>query len=96
MGGGKDDYNTTLQAVAIADIVQKSKLPVMILLSGGTNSKTAELAKKCGVRFNGVSIGTFARKLIYEYIKSDDFESNEKLIKKAVDVAEKLVKDNRG
>ena len=96
MGGGKDDYKTTLQAIAIADIVEKSKIPVKILLSGGTNSKTAELAKMCGVKFNGVSIGTFARKIIYEYVKSDDFESNEESIKKAVEIAEKLIKDNIG
>ncbi|MEK7224877.1 MAG: 4Fe-4S binding protein, partial [Bacteroidota bacterium] len=39
MSGGSDDYNTTLQAIATADIVQKEKLPVWLLLSGGTNSK---------------------------------------------------------
>ena len=33
MGGGDDDYRTTLQAVACADIVDKFSLPVHILLS---------------------------------------------------------------
>ena len=45
MSGGRDDFNTTLQAVSIADIINKelklkdkhfSKLPVLI--SGGTNT----------------------------------------------------------
>lgn len=44
MSGGADDYKTTLQAVAMAEIFQNADLPVYILLSGGTNSKTSELA----------------------------------------------------
>jgi len=96
MGGGSDDYNTTLQAIAIADIVQKSKIPVKILLSGGTNSKTGDLARMCDIKFCGVAVGTFARKLIYDYIKTDGFLENEELIKKAVNVGEKLIKDNIG
>ena len=63
MSGGKDDYKTTLQAVATAEIVQNAKLPVYIMLSGGTNSKTAELAKMCSIDYNGIAIGTFARKV---------------------------------
>ena len=54
MSGGEDNLNTTLQAIAIADIINKDlmlkdkkfkKLPM--LLSGGTNSKTRELAELC-------------------------------------------------
>ncbi len=94
MSGGSDDFNTTLQAVAIADIISKSKIPVMILSSGGTNSKTGELARICNVSFNGVSIGTFARKIVRDLITDVDFETNLNLIKKAVSIAEKLVQDN--
>ena len=64
MSGGSDDYKTTLQAVATAEIVQNEKLPVYIMLSGGTNSKTAELAKMCGINYNGIAIGSFARKIV--------------------------------
>lgn len=94
MSGGSDDFNTTLQAVAIADIIRKSKIPVMILASGGTNSKTGELARMCNVSLNGVSIGTFARKIVRDLITDKDFETNLNLIKKAVNIAEKLVQDN--
>lgn len=94
MSGGSDDYNTTLQAVAISDLVAKSNLPVMILVSGGTNSKTGELLKLCGVRAHGVSIGTFARKLVGRYIDHPNFESDLNLLRPAVAVAEKLVKQN--
>jgi len=96
MSGGKDDFNTTLQAIAIADIVMKSNLGVKVLLSGGTNSLTAKLADMCGVAYNGVTIGTFARGIIKEWMDSGDLLKDHKKIAKAVDKAEKLVRDNIG
>jgi len=96
MSGGKDDYNTTLQAVAIADIVMKSNLGVKVLLSGGTNSLTAKLADMCGVAYNGISIGTFARNLIKDLIRYDNFISNDEKIRQAVVRADKLVIANIG
>ena len=63
MSGGQDDFNTTLQAVSIADIINKElklkdrkfrKLP--ILISGGTNTLTGQLARQCGVHFSGITI----------------------------------------
>jgi len=94
MSGGKDDYNTTLQAVAIADIVQKSGLPVKILLSGGTNSKTGELAKLCGLKVHGVSVGTNARNLVRNEINAPDFDHNPKAVAAAVVKARWLVDGN--
>ena len=76
MSGGKDDFKTTLQAVATAEIVQNENLPVYLLLSGGTNSKTAELAKLCGINVNGVSVGSFARKIVKKYIEHEDLFIN--------------------
>lgn len=94
MSGGSDDFNTTLQAIAVADIVQKSGLPVMLLASGGTNSRTRELARLCGVRVHGVAVGTFARKLVKPLVSRSDFEGNLELIGQAVDIAEGLVRAN--
>ena len=96
MSGGKDDYNTTLQAVAIADIVMKSKLDVKVLLSGGTNSLTTKLSDICKVAYNGVSIGTFARNLVKKFIQQDNFMRDDEVIRKAVACADKLVSDNIG
>lgn len=90
MSGGKDDYKTTLQAVACADIVAKSQLPVFILLSGGTNAKTIELSKMCDVPYAGVSIGTFARHKVYPMINDPAFPG-QGLLKKAVETARPLV-----
>ena len=94
MSGGSDNYNTTLQAVAIADIVQKSCIPLKILLSGGTNSMTGELAKLCGLTVHGVSVGTFARNLVKGDINTPDFDSKLDVIKRAVEKGKKLVNAN--
>ncbi len=91
MSGGRDDYKTTLQAVATAEIVQNAKLPVYIMLSGGTNSKTAELAKMCGINYNGIAIGTFARKIVSKYIEREDFLHNEYIFNEALEIAKTLV-----
>lgn len=98
MSGGSDDFNTTLQAIAIADIINKDlikkdrkymKLP--ILLSGGTNSKTREMAELCDIPFSGVSIGTYARKLVKKYVENINFDNDLKGLGKAVEIAENLI-----
>lgn len=91
MSGGEDNYKTTLQAVAMADIIQKANLPVYMLLSGGTNSKTTELAKLCEVDFNGIAVGSYARKIVKEYIKRDDFFENKEIFNEAVKIAQRLI-----
>lgn len=101
MSGGTDDFNTTLQAIAIAEVIDKDLIKrehdfrdLPILLSGGTNSYTGELARMCRVPFSGVSIGTHARKIVKPFMESPDFEDNPELIGKAVAVAHDLVVRN--
>lgn len=112
MSGGCDDFNTTLQAVATADVINKrfnsfldrkskklvfKKVPeVNVLLSGGTNSLTSVLARMSGVNFQGTSLGTFARKIVKEIIGSENFYENMNLINSGRLIARKLVVDNIG
>lgn len=91
MSGSKDDFKTTLQAVSTAEIVQNAKLPAYIMLSGGTNSKTAELAKMCDINYNGIAIGTFARKIVSKYIERKDFLENEQVFNEALQIAKNLI-----
>lgn len=91
MSGSEDDYKTTLQAVAMAEIIQNANLPVHIMISGGTNSKTAELAKLCGINYRGIAIGSWARKIVKPYINSPDFWQNNPLRDEAVNIAKQLV-----
>ena len=93
MSGGADDFKTTLQTVATAEIFQDENLPVYILLSGGTNSKTTKLAHQCGIFAHGVSVGSFARKIIKPYLSRTDFFENKTAFDTAVEVAKKLVTD---
>ena len=91
MSGGEDDYKSTLQAVATAEIVYNEKLPLYIMLSGGTNTKTSNLAKMCNINYNGIAVGSYARKIIKKYIDSEDFWINSETIDNAVQTAKKLV-----
>lgn len=91
MSGSADDFKTTLQAVSTAEIVQNAKLPVYIMLSGGTNSKTSELANMCGINYHGIAIGTFARKIVRKYIEREDFLTNKNVFNEAVEIASCLV-----
>ena len=91
MSGGKDDFKTTLQAVATAELFQNEQLPIYILLSGGTNSKTAELASLCGVQANGIAIGSFARKIVKDYVNREDFLENKEIFIEALKIANNLV-----
>jgi ferredoxin len=124
MSGGENNYNTTLQAIACADVVNKRfnmrknirdksenggkasvsskkiyrrnghKLGIYVLVSGGTNEKTKKLADLTDVRVNGVSIGTYARDIIYSYINNDKFLSDKNLIISAYKNAKKLIEAN--
>jgi len=112
MSGGTDDFNTTLQAIAIADVINKkfnmmidkknkilrykTKTEVTQLLSGGTNSLTSTLADQCGVRFQGASLGTFARKIVKDVTNNDDFYNDYELINRGYLIAKELVVANIG
>jgi len=110
MSGNEDNFNTTLQAVAIADIINKKfnkyfdkvskkwiykkNNEVNILISGGTNSLTLELAKKTDVKFQGISIGTYARRIVKDFIEDKNFYSDSSVIEKGVLLAKDLVMKN--
>jgi ferredoxin len=112
MSGGEDDFNTTLQAVATADVlnkrfnmklrksknvlIYKKKNEVDQLLSGGTNSLTAVLADQVGVKFQGASLGTFARKIVKEVIDNENFYNDINGIKEGYLIAKELVVANVG
>ena len=100
MSGGIDDFNTTLQAVSIADFInkeikqkEKSYKNLPVLISGGTNSLTGDLARNCGVPFNGITIGTHARKVITKY-ESNPKEMSDENLQIALSKAKRLIIGN--
>ena len=96
MSGGKDDFRTTLQAIATAELVTKYNIPAYILLSGGTNSNSSYLAHILGVPIHGVAIGSFARQIVADFIADPHFWERPDLIGMAVTRAKILVKNITG
>lgn len=91
MSGGDDNYKSTLQAVATGEIVQNAKLPVYLILSGGTNAKTTELAKMCDISYHGVAVGSYARKIVRRYVERPDFWTNPAVLNSALEIAKPLI-----
>ena len=91
MSGGKDSYKSTLQAISTADLFLGANLECFVMCSGGTNSKTSELAKICSVNIQGVAIGSYARKIVQEYTLREDFFENKEILEKALSVSKELV-----
>ena len=91
MSGNNDELGTTLQAVATAQLFQNAKLPVYIMMSGGTNTKSTELAKACGVNIDCLAVGSFARKIVKDYLIMDDLLENSKELNEAVEIAKRLI-----
>ena len=91
MSGNDDEYGTTLQAVATAQLFQNSNLPLYIMMSGGTNTKSTELAKLCGVRPHCLAVGSYARKIVKEYLAMDDILTNDEKLAEAVSIAKSLI-----
>jgi len=124
MSGGENDFNTTLQAVACADVINKKfnmrvdkktaktgpgkakltskrayrpmghKTGVYIILSGGTNALSKQLANQAGVRCSGIAIGTYARDIVENFISHKDFYTDKSIIEQAYKTANELVKAN--
>ncbi len=91
MSGSNDEYGTTLQAVATAQLFQNANMPAYIMMSGGTNTRSIELASLCGVKPNCLAVGSFARKIVKEYLESEDLLENKEKLNKAVEIAKELV-----
>ncbi len=91
MSGSNDEYGTTLQAVATAQLFQNANLPAYIMMSGGTNTKSTELTKMCGVKPHCLAVGSYARKIIRDYLLKEDLFENKQAFDEAVKIAKNLI-----
>lgn len=91
MSGNDDEFGTTLQAVATAQLFQNANMPAYIMMSGGTNTKSSELAKMCGVHPDCIAIGSYARKIVKNYLSKNDLYEDENALNEAVKIAKSLV-----
>lgn len=91
MSGSADDFETTLPAVETGVFIKSLNLPVYVILSGGTNSKTAQLCKKKELEVSGIAFGSYARKIIKQHIERDDFFENNEIFNEAILHAKSLI-----
>ncbi len=91
MSGSNDEFGTTLQAVATAQLFQNAEMPAYIMMSGGTNTKSIELASLCNVHPHCLAVGSYARKIVKEYLLADDLYTNNEKMSEAVKIAKSLV-----
>jgi len=96
MSGSDDEYGTTLQAVATTQLFQNADLPAYIMMSGGTNTKSTELAKLCGVKPHCLAVGSYARKIVRDYLIKDDLFTNQEIMDEAVKIARLLIDTSLG
>ena len=91
MSGNNDEFGTTLQAVATAQMFQNAKLPAYIMMSGGTNSKSIELANVCDVKPHCLAVGSYARKIVNDYLNDESYF--EVSLKKAKELVRTILND---
>ena len=91
MSGNDDEYGTTLQAVATAQMFQNTNIEAYIMMSGGTNTKSTQLAKLCGVHPHCVAVGSYARKIVNNYLEIDNLLQNKTALNEAVKIAKNLI-----
>lgn len=91
MTGTTDDFDTTIQTIKIAKLLEKESLPAHIMLSGGTNIKSTKIAREMNTPIDGVAIGTYARNLVKEYTNREDFLTDPEVFNKALTKAKELV-----
>jgi Pyruvate/2-oxoacid:ferredoxin oxidoreductase delta subunit len=86
-----NSFRTSLQAIATADVILRSGIPVYVQISGGVTEITPQLARMLGVPINGIGVGIHALKIIKEFIDAPDFYERRGLIHQAVARAKELV-----
>ena len=91
MSGNNDEYSTTLQSVSTAQLFQNSQIPAYIMMSGGTNTKSTELAKLCRVKPHCLAVGSYARKIVKDYLQMENLLENEEALSEAVKIAKNLI-----
>ncbi len=91
MSGRNDDFEKSIPSLLLARFLRDCGLAAYIFISGGVNSRSAELAKKLDIDIDGFALGTYARMIVKEYIERDDFFENPIIFNSAVEKASELV-----
>ncbi|MEI8377953.1 MAG: LdpA C-terminal domain-containing domain [bacterium] len=91
MSADKNDFATTQKCIETGLLIQKQNYKAYLNLAGGTNLKTATLSQEKSLNFDGIALGTFARKAVDNYIFDDNFWNDENLQQEAINIAKKII-----
>jgi len=79
-----------MQCIETGLLIQKQNYKAYLNLAGGTNLSTSKSAQEVGLKFDVIAFGTYARKIVEDYIFTDNFWEDEKLQQKAIKIAENI------
>lgn len=84
MSGGENDFSSTINAVSCAQLFQKYlNVPnFYIFISGGTNETTSQLAKLANIQYSGITVGSYARKIIKNVSNEIAINNAKRLVEK--------------
>lgn len=84
MTGGENDYSSTINAVSCAQLFQKylKFQNFYIFISGGTNEMTSQLAKLSNIQYAGITVGSYARRIIKNVPYKIAIENANRLVNK--------------
>lgn len=91
MSAYENDAKTSCKSVETGLLIQKQNYKAYLNLAGGTNLKTAQLAYEKKLAFDGIALGTFARKSVEKYIFDENFFDDKNLQQEAISVAQKII-----
>jgi ferredoxin len=86
---GNTDPASSLQSIAAAQILLKNNINAYIQLAGGINHQTRTFVNAFGIDCHGIAMGTFARKLVWQYLRNIN---DRQVLDKALRIATSLVK----
>lgn len=85
---GNISPSSSLQSLASAQVLLKNNVEAYLILAGGINHLTRDLISLFEIDCHGIAMGTFARKLVWPYLKAID---NKAVLHKAIRITTNLV-----
>lgn len=91
MSGYANTVVTTQKCIETGLLIQEQNYKAYLNLAGGTNLKTVQLSCEKKLDFDGIALGTFARKAVEKYIFAENFWTDIKMQKEAISVAKQIL-----
>lgn len=91
MSADSNDIQITQKCIETGLLIQKQNYKTYLNLAGGTNLRTSELSAEKKLYFDGIALGTFARKAVQKHIESESFWDDSNMQREAINIAQKII-----